>query len=153
MATVEMSRDYPVETQELFGYLSDVSNWPSYYNNILDATGGQFQVPGDTATFRYRILGRIADVSAEVLEGTPGERVRLVARTKGLPDTEHDWRYEPTSTGTTVRVTLHAPEPDNWLGRVVDRVVIPRQFEKDLNRTLDNIGELIATGMIQEQDA
>jgi len=153
MATVEMSREYPVDTQQLYDYLSDPFNWPKYYNNMLDATGSRFREPGDVATCRYRILGRVVDVHAEVLEGTPGEHLRLVGRTKGLPDTEQDWRYEPTSVGTRVRVTLHAPEPESFFGRAFDRLLIPRQFEKDINRTLDNVGELVAAGMIEEEPA
>lgn len=153
MASVEMSRDYPVDTQQLYIYTTNPRNWATYYNNLLEATGSRFDQAGDTAICRYRILGRAVDVSLEVLEAAPEARLRFVGRTQGLPDTEQDWRYESTATGTRVDVTLHAPEPENWLGRVFDRVVIPRQFEKDLNRTLDNIGELIATGMIQEQDA
>jgi hypothetical protein len=153
MATVEMSREYPVDMQQLYAYTSNPRNWPTYYNNLTEATGSRFEEPGDTATCRYRILGRVVDVEGEVLEGTPGEHVRLVGRTKSLPDTEQDWRYEPTATGTRVHVTLHAPEPESWFGRALDRLVIPRQFEKDLNRTLDNIGELIAAGMIEEQSA
>jgi hypothetical protein len=153
MATVEMTREYPVETRRLYDFCTDPFNWPRYYNNMLDATGGRFQEPGDVATCRYRILGRVVDVNAEVLEGTPGEHLRLVGRTKGLPDTEQDWHYESTATGTRVHVTLRAPEPESWFGRALDRLVIPRQFEKDIARTLDNIGELVAAGMIEEETA
>jgi hypothetical protein len=153
MATVEMTREYPVETQRLYEFCTDPFNWPKYYNNMLDATGSRFREPGDVASCRYRILGRAADVTTEVLEGTPGEHLRLVGRTKGLPDTEQDWRYESTPTGTRLHVTLHAPEPESWFSRAFDRLVIPRQFEKDLARTLDNLEELVAAGMIEEETA
>jgi hypothetical protein len=39
--------------------------------------------------------------------------------------------------GTRVAVTMKTPEIDTWLGRTLDHLVLPRQFERDLHRSLD----------------
>lgn len=150
MATVEMSREYPVDTAELYEFCTDTRNWPSYYNNMIDATGGKVQERGDTATCRYRLLGRTIEVEAEAVEATPGERIMLIARTAHLPDTEQDWRYATTADGTRVDVRLHVPEVESWLGRTLDRLIIPRQLEKDLARSLDNLEALVQAGLTNE---
>lgn len=150
MATVEMSREYPVDTEQLYRHLTDPVNWPSFYNNMVAAEPARFTAVGDTATATYRILGIASEIRAEIVEASPGERIRFVARTRGLPDTEQDWRYVRVPAGTLVRVTLTAPEADHWLGRTVDRLLIARQFEKDLARSLDNIAELVVAGFTPE---
>lgn len=150
MATVEMSREYPVDTAELYEFCTDVRNWPSCYDNMIDATGGKVQERGDTATSSYRLLGRTIEVNVEAAEATPGERIVLIAHTAHLPDVEHDWRYTPTADGTRVDVRLHVPEVESWLGRTLDRLVIPRQLEKDLARSLDNLEALAQAGLTSE---
>lgn len=150
MATVEMSREYPVATAELYEFCTDASNWPSYYNNMIDAKGGKIQERGDTATCTYRLLGRAIEVEIEAVEATPGERIVLIGRTAHLPDTEHDWRYAPATDGTRVDVRLHVPEVESWLGRTLDRLIIPRQLEKDLARSLDNLETLVQAGLTTE---
>jgi hypothetical protein len=145
--TVTRSREYAIERKRLFDHATDPVNWPSYYNGMIEVLPfDRFEEPGDTVTVRYRILGRITDVEVTLVERRPAERIRLRADATGLPSVEHDWTYADTDDGTRVIVTMQTPEVDSWLGRTLDRLVLPRQLERDLHRSLDNLEDLVSYG-------
>ena len=147
MATVEMSREYPVDRKQLWAHLTDPQNWPSFYNNMISAEAGRFSEPGDAVATSYRVLGRNTDGSVTLLAIDPEERIRLRGELKGLPPTEFDWRYTDTENGTRIDVHMETGEVDSWLGRTLDRFVIPRQLEKDLGRSMDNIEALVGVAL------
>jgi hypothetical protein len=146
--TVTHSHRYAIERKLLFDHATDPANWPSYYNGMIEVLPfDRFEDPGDSVTVRYRILGRVTKVEATLLERRPAERLRLRGDATGLPSVEHDWTFEDTDDGTRVTVTMKTPEIDSWLGRTLDRLVLPRQFERDLHRSLDNLEDLVAYGI------
>jgi hypothetical protein len=147
MSTVEMSRAYPIDRKVLFDHLTDPTVWPSYYNGMIEVDPPErFAEPGDTLLARHRLLGRVVDVHVTLLELRAPDRIRLRAEVAGLPPMEHDWRYHESEGGTRVEVTMTSAEVDSWLGRSLDRFVVPRQLEKDLGRSLDNIEDLVEFG-------
>jgi hypothetical protein len=147
MSNVEMSRDYAADRTRLFDHLVEPANWPSYYNGIIEVLPYErFQEPGDAVTFRYRLLGRTVEGTATLLELRAGERFRSRAEATGLPTVEHDWTYEDGDEGTHVRVVMDTPPVDSFFGRAIDRFIVPRQIERDLARTLDNVEDLVAVG-------
>jgi hypothetical protein len=144
---VEMTRQYPMERKLLFDHLTDPTNWASYFNNIIEVEPFErFTEPGDGVAARYRLLGRAVDLHVELLELTPPDRIRLLATAPGLPPLEHVWIYEDAEEGTRLHARMETPEVDSWLGRTLDRFVLPRQLERDLARSLDNVDELVAVG-------
>jgi hypothetical protein len=147
MSNVEMSRDYAVDRKRLFDHLVEPSNWPSYYNGMTEVLPYErFAEPGDAVTFRYRLLGRVVEGTATLLDLQPGERFRSRAETRGLPTVEHDWAYEDGDEGTHLRVVMDTPPVESFFGRAIDRFIVPRQIERDLARTLDNVEDLVAVG-------
>jgi hypothetical protein len=148
MSNVEMSRDYAVDRKRLFDHLVEPSNWPSYYNGMTEVLPYErFAEPGDAATFRYRLLGRTLEGVSSLVELRPGERIVIRADVQGLPTVEHDWTYEDAEEGTRVRVVMDTPPVDSFFGRAIDRFILPRQLERDLARTLDNVEDLVAVGL------
>ncbi len=143
MATVEMSREYPADRKELWDRLTDPESWPTFYNNMIEAHADRFSEPGDTASTTYRILGRNTNGTVRLLEFEPGERIKLRGELKGLPPVEYEWVYADSEGGTTISAHMESVEVDSWLGRTLDRFLIPRQLEKDLARSLDNIEALV----------
>ena len=147
MSKVEMSRDYAVDRTRLFDHLVEPSNWPSYYNGMTEVLPYErFAEPGDAVTFRYRLLGRMVEGTATLQELGAGERIAIRTDVKGLPTIVHDWTYEDSEDGTHIRATMDTPPVDSWFGRAIDRFIIPRQLERDLARTLDNVEDLVAVG-------
>lgn len=143
MATVDMSREYPVERQQLWDRLTDPEHWPTFYNNMIEARADRFTEPGDTASTTYRVLGHNTSGTVQLLEFEPGEHIKIRGELKGLPPVEYDWVYSDSEGGTTISVHMESVEVDSWLGRTLDRFLIPRQLEKDLARSLDNVEALV----------
>ena len=147
MATVEMSREYPAERQQLWDRLTEPENWPTFYNNMIEARGERFSEPGDTVSTTYRVLGRNTSGTVRLLEVEPGQRIRFRGELKGLPPVEHEWSYTESEGGTTISAHMESVEVDSWLGGTLDRFVIPKQLEKDLARSLDNIEALVGVDL------
>jgi hypothetical protein len=145
--TITRSREYATERKLLFDQVTDPGSWPSYYSGVLEVLPfDRFEAPGGTVTARYRILGRLTNVDVTLLDLRTAERIHLRADATGLPSVEHDWGFADAEGGTLVTVTMRTPEVDSWLGRTLDRFVLPRQFERDLDRSLDNLEDLVAFG-------
>ncbi len=148
MPTVTMTREYPIDRKALFDHLTDPTTWSSFYSSLTEVdVPDRFDEPGHQATLHYRVLGRIIEATSELLEYDPPNRFRTRSQAAGLPPVEHDWRYEDSEAGTRVTVTLTSQEVDSWLGRTLDRFVLPRQLEKDLERSLDNVEGLVEFGL------
>jgi hypothetical protein len=147
MTNVEMTREYAADRKRLFDHLVEPSNWANYYNGMAEVLPyDRFEEPGDSVTFRHRLLGRMVEGTSTLLELRPGEQIRLRVEVPGLPTIEHDWTYEDGEHGTHLRVVMDTPPVDSFFGRAIDRFIVPRQLERDLARTLDNVEDLVAVG-------
>ena len=148
MATITMTRQYPIDRHRLYAHLTEPTNWPSYYHGMIAATPrGAFADPGDQVSVRHRLLGRSIDLEVTLLELDAPTRFRTRAKGSGLPPVEHVWSYADSDGRTSVTVTAEMEETTSWLGRAIDRHVLPRQLERDVARTLDNLEELVAYGL------
>jgi hypothetical protein len=148
MSRTEQTREYLVDRVVLYDHLIDPATWPTYDNGLLEVLpSDRFAEVGDTVDVRFRILGTATPAIVTLLDRQRGERFHLRAQVEGLPAVEHDWIFEDTDRGTRLRVTLQAPEVTSWRGRTIDAFLLPRQFERDLARSLDNIEDLVALGL------
>jgi hypothetical protein len=68
----------------------------------------------------------------------PGRRGRVAGGPRNGRDHHVGDRAEP---GDTVVARYRV------LGRAIVRFLLPRQFERDLNRSLDNLEDLVAAGL------
>jgi len=150
MATITKRRTYPVERKEAFSYLTNPGTWPDYYSGIIevdDPDAATFANAGDTVGFTYALLGRRLPGQATIDEVREGELVRHTARVGGLPDVHQTWRYRDTDGGFEVEVTLETEGTANFFGKVIDRLVVPRTLQRDIERTLDRLEDVFALGV------
>jgi hypothetical protein len=148
MSTTEQTREYLVDRLVLYDYLTEPGTWPTYDNGLLEVLPfDRFVEVGDTVDVCFRILGRATPAVVTLLHRQRGERFHRRTQVEGLPAVDHDWIFENTDRGTRLRVMLQAPEVDSWLGRTIDAFLLPRQFERDQARSLDNIEDLVALGL------
>lgn len=145
MGTVDVQRRFDIERTALWEHLADPANWPAFYNNMLDArSSGYTAEPGDVVEITYRILGRTISGTVTVLDAEPARRIRLRTEADGLPPVVHEWSYEDAPDGAVdITVRMEHEPVDRLFGRALDRFVVPRQLEKDMERSLDNLQEMI----------
>ena len=150
MATVTKSRRYRVERNEAFAYLTNPNTWPDYYSGIIqinDADSATFEQVGDTVSFTYSLLGRRLEGRATIDEIREGELVRHTATIPGLPDVLQTWEYRDADSGFSLEVTMTTEESTSFLDKTIDRLVIPRALQRDVERTLDKLEDVFALGI------
>ena len=140
---MQVTREYGVGRAQLYDFVADPQNWAMYCNNL----DGVDVYAGDRATVSYRILGRVLEVDAAVLDARPGRRFHIELRGSELPGATYDWKLEDAQVGTKATVTLEAEPVIEWFGVRVDRLTVPRALERDLTRSLENVEELIQLGI------
>jgi len=150
MATITEARTYPVERKEAFAYLTDPSVWPDFYSGVVevdDAEHARFEKPGDGVDFTASLLGRRLRGRATVDEIEDGSLVRFTIVVPGLPEVHQTWKYEAADGGLILEVTLTTDEATSFLGKAVDRFVIPQALHRDITRTLDRLTDIFALGI------
>ena len=148
MATVSLQTELPIDRQRLFDYVTHPENWPSFYASVVSVEPGPLSEPGDTVTGKYKLLGKVIDFEAELVDRRDGSLMDLIVRSSVLPDVRQTWRYAGDEGEVRVDVTLTTIETEHWFGRIIDRTVIPGALERDIRTTLDSMGGLIAGGAI-----
>ena len=152
MPQVTSGRAFDVARKDAFEYLTTPANWPAFYSGLIevvDANGAGFAKAGDQVGFKYSLLGRVVHGVATLEEIQYGESVRHTVAVPGLPDVHQEWQYLDRGEGCEVSVTMNSGEASTFMGRAIDRFVIPRTLSRDLERTLENISEMFALGIPQ----
>jgi hypothetical protein len=149
---IELTKRFPIPLREGFDFLREVGHWPSWYagiTQILEAPpGGSWGEPGDTISFHYKVLGRLLDGKVVMKEMREYELVRSVASIAGLPQVHQEYRYTAADDGSfLLTVVLETEEVSTFLGRVVDRMMLPGIMERDLKRTMENLQDTFAVGV------
>lgn len=140
---LERSRFYPVEREKAFVYITDPENWPEYWPDlvaVVDPQEASWREPGDTMRLRMRLLGRSTDLVMTLQDLEPPSRVTYRSVQPGLPDAQHERRFEPAADGFTYRlVVTYAARPGlaGWL----DRTVVRRGIDRALRKTLNNLDD------------
>ena len=149
MPQITNRAEFPVDRQTAFDFLTEPRNWPRFYSNLTALVGDDqaFAARGDVVTFRYSILGRPVTASAVLHDVVPGKRIRTTVSTPGLPDVHQDWRYADTAEGFAIEVTMNTEGATSFLGRVVDRYVIPKALQHDVEKTLENMALMFSIGV------
>lgn len=148
----ELAHTFPVSLREGFDYLREVGHWPSWYSGlteILEAPpGGSWDEPGDTISFHYKVLGRLLDGEVVLKEMREYNLVRSIVSISGLPRVHQEYRYAAADEGSfSLKVVLETEEVRTFLGRVIDRTLLPRIMERDLTRTLENLQDIFVVGV------
>jgi carbon monoxide dehydrogenase subunit G len=142
------SRRLPVPMEEAYRYIDDPGEWPQWYSGVVEITDAdpRWEQPGDTVHFRYRALGRTIDSEVR-LEVHDDAQTRFRGDLGGMLASHWDWRYEGDGDRCTLTVTMETEEPTSFLGKAIDRLLLPRMLERDLERTLDDLEQIFAQGL------
>lgn len=147
---IELTKSFPVPLKQAFDYLHDFTQWPQWYYGMIEIVeepaGGTWRKPGDTVVFLHKVLGHSLVGSVVIEEMREYELIRSVAKVSGLPEVQQVYRFaEAAEGGVELTVTLVSDEPTSFFGRAVDRLLLPHVMVRDLERTMENLGDIFAT--------
>jgi Polyketide cyclase / dehydrase and lipid transport len=88
MARIETSNTFPVEREVGFQYITEPTNWPKFWPDLVDIPDldrARWRDPGDSVRLRMRLAGRIADLRMTLDELSPPALVRYHTVQQGMP--------------------------------------------------------------------
>lgn len=149
MSRVQLTRRIEMARGALFDMVTDPSRWPVFYNNMMSVCeGSRFDQPGDRVGFQYRVLGRLVDAEARLIVLQAPEVVELEAQIPDALTTRQVWEFRNDGEDTLVTARLESDDIAEWFGVPVDRYVVSRSLQGDLSRTLDNLSDLVSSGLL-----
>lgn len=126
--------NHPVE--EVFAYLTDVTNWPRWnmvVGNVEQTPPGPLE-KGTKLRGAAEVMGRTMQYSGEILEYDPNRKVVQKMRV-GPAELQTNWLFERLgdSTRLTIRSEGKTSGPSIIAGPLMDRAV-KKQIEESLAR-------------------
>ena len=141
MVRIEASRNYPVEREVAFDYITNPRNWPEFWPNLVaipELEQTTWQQPGDTAWLQMRLAGRVTELHMTLDERSRPTLVRYHSTQQGVPDAVHERHFEPAAGGFNYRLVVSF-EPRAGLAGLLDRTLVRFAAGRALRRTLDNL--------------
>jgi Polyketide cyclase / dehydrase and lipid transport len=141
MVRIETSRSFQVEREVGFDYITDPTNWPQFWADLVeipDLGRARWQEPGDTMWLRMRLAGRLTDLHMTLDELSRPTLVRYHTVQQGMPDTAHERYFEPADGGFKYRLVI-CFAPRAGLAGLFDRTLLRYAATRALRRTLDNL--------------
>jgi len=136
---IELSRRFGVPLREGFDYITDPSNWPRYWPDLVRIEpGSRWREPGDRARLALRLLGRPVGLEMTLVRLAPYSVVEYVSVQRGLPDARHERHFEDADGGLAYRIVVSYEPRSGWRG-VFDRVVVRRAIARAARKTLANL--------------
>jgi len=122
--------------EEVFAYLTDVTNWPRWnmvVGNVEQTPPGPLE-KGTKLRGAAEVMGRTMQYSGEILEYDPNKKVVQKMRV-GPAELQTSWLLEPVEAGTRLTISSagKASGPSIIAGPLLDRAV-KKQIEESLAR-------------------
>lgn len=141
MPRIEVARVLPVDRSAGFDYITDVRNWRSYWPHVIevrDEDATSWSRPGDRAGVVVESRGKPVEMSLELHELVPYDRVTYRSVQAGLPDFWHERHFGERDGRLDYRLVI-AFEPRRGVKGLVDRLFVARAVRQSLTTTLDNL--------------
>jgi hypothetical protein len=137
MVRVEDTHRYGVPVDRAFAFITDTSNWASFWPSFVRLEpGSRWGAPGDKARLVTRLLGRERELEMTLTELVPDRLVTYTSRQPGLPDARHERHFEPDGGGFVYRLVVEY-EPRSGIAGIYDRVAVRRGIQRAFRSTFD----------------
>jgi uncharacterized protein YndB with AHSA1/START domain len=141
---VERARRYDVPVARGFRFITDPANWSRFWPGYVSLEApARWGAPGDTARLTTRLARREGTLTMTITAFEPNRLVTYTSTQPGLPDAQHERRFEPDGRGFTYRLVVEY-EPRSGIAGVFDRAVLPGAIRRTLGRTLEALGRELA---------
>ena len=135
MERIEAAHRFDVPIERGFAFITDTANWPKFWPGYVRLEeGSRWGAPGDTARLVTRLLGRERKLMMTITAFEPNELVTYTSAQPGLPDAQHERRFEPDHDGFIYRLVVEY-EPRGGLAGGFDRTLLARGIRRAFERT------------------
>ena len=142
---IEQSRTFPVDREVGFDYITDPTNWPGFWPDLVDIPDldrTRWKSPGDTAQLRMRLAGKITELNMTLDRLSRPELVLYHTSQQRMPAATHERHFEPADGGFNFRLVVSF-EPRPGPAGLFDRTLFRYAAARALRRTLDNLERLL----------
>jgi hypothetical protein len=138
---IEASSTFSVNREAGFDYITDPTNWPQFWPDLVDIPGlgrARWQKRGDTMRLRMRLAGRLTELHMTLDQLDRPALVLYHTVQLGMPDAMHERYFEPVAGGFTYRLVI-SWTPRSGPAGLFDRTLFRYAAARALRRTLDNL--------------
>lgn len=150
---VELTHTFQVPVKKVWDYTDDFKTWPAWYSGltgIIEPETGAWTKPGDQVRYSYKLLGRHVEGVATLEEKEEPELTKLRTEIPGLPAFHFEYRLaEAGAEASVLKVVMDTEEPTSFFGKSIDRMLLPQVGERDVKRSLENLDDIFAAGVLE----
>jgi len=96
---------------------------------------------GSVSRYVYNMMGVKIKGEHEVLEMAPNQH--LVVKTISGIDSQFDFHFTPSGSGTNLTIRVDYTLPGSVLGQLLNRLAIEKKNEQDLEEGLQNLKQIV----------
>jgi len=149
----EETREIPISAKKMWDHHNDFNTWPLWYagcTEILDPDTAAWGKVGDTVRVAYKVLGRRLEFPCTLDEYDEYKVTGFVCDMPNpIPRVHQTWRYTDLGDDRMMLdVVMEGEEPINWFGKIIDKMVLPRIYQRDVATSLDNLAEIAAVELV-----
>lgn len=145
MTRIELNVIIPAPVEQVFSYAADYRTWTEWFEGVSDfrATSAISLGNGARYAYRARLMGVSVGVETEIHDFVHNGGWTGVA-TRGVPHRTR-WDFEPSGDDTKFTYALEYQLPIPLLGPVIDSLLMKPQWEKIIQRSLNNLRQRFLT--------
>jgi len=142
MTRIEKSIEINAPVEKVFEFVADWENVSKYFMGISDFKPTTEKTRGDGARFSFKakILGVEQEMEEEVSNFVENEGWTMTSVTDF--ESKDHWAFEPLDDQTKVTYTLEY-ELLGTLQKVLDALLVKRQWETNIEKSLQNLKRLL----------
>ena len=139
---IERSVFINAEPEAVSAVANDPGRLPEWFAGVTEvASDGKFPDVGGVADVTYKAAGISFKSKFTALEFTNAEKYTI--QLDGMLAGTNKWIYTPEGNGTMVAFRLEYEMPGGGVGQAVNKLVVERTNEKNVEQSLQNLKKLV----------
>ncbi|MGH2428449.1 MAG: SRPBCC family protein [Candidatus Limnocylindria bacterium] len=145
MARVRSQIDLAASPEAVFALLTDLDRLPEWATIVVDSREASTRPLTLGCTFRQtvRVMGQELDTEWQVTELEPGRRLAYEASAALGGRLVMTQTITPRAAGSSVQLEADYDLPGGFLGDLLDLAVVEAKNEREAERSLQNLKELL----------
>jgi uncharacterized membrane protein len=143
MHTIEESIVIGCPRMDVWAYIADVRNYPTWMSSVIESetdNSGPPQV-GDRSRIVVKVVGRRIEMTNELTEVVQGQRLADTSVSGPFPSSS-SFDFEDVPDGTRVTMRGETPGLGGFFGKLGDPVVV-KMLARDMRSDLQNLKTIL----------